>query len=42
MTGGILQGDVHRIQVGVSPSVPTVNVGELLVQLLLCRIQFQH
>ena len=36
MTGGILQGDVHRIQVGVSPSVPTVNVGELLVQLLLC------
>ena len=36
MPCGILQGDVHRVQVGIGSAVPTVDVGELLIQLLLC------
>ena len=34
MSCSILQGDVHRIQVGIGTTVPTMHVGDLLVQLL--------
>ena len=35
MSCGVLQRDIHRIQVGVGATVPTMYVSDLLVQLLL-------